>query len=455
MKFKDIQREEGTAEHPETIAQLALDAVDDGLTFEDLLMKFDYDSIDELRTALTEVIRAGATDPAVCKYAKAKDGKPAVPAAETLNRRAKMIWNNDALFAKTKSTIVDELWHAHFERKYFDERWQTFLSSAVRKDWSLVVARLTDAYGFTSEEIERLQFFICQVKAGRDFPASLRRMLYLWSKEKMTGKTTIAKALASALNGGEKDASRYSSDLATELGIKSFALPKISSMNAVLLDECFFKDMAKSYPTFKKRLTMNDGSSRLPYGKEFAWMGCPNYIATSNEPLSTFIADWNDRRYLSIEMRKPRKMSEKAIKEIWTDFVVAAEPPMTWTEWGERMAVTADEMGAMTERADEFEVILTGSNFADYIFAKNYNVSQPHHPDHRIMATNIIAYMRENLKDAKASEYRQEIIAAAERVFGERIVYGGGKYGCKIWWLGDMRDRLSAIRSETSEEKPF
>lgn len=451
MKFKEIKREKGTKTVPGTIAQLALDAVDEGLTFADLLQKFDYDSIDELREALTEVIRAGATDPAVCEYAKSKDGKPAVTSAVTLNRRAKNIWDNDSNFAKTKSTIVDELWHAHFERKYFDERWQTFLSSAERKDWSLVVARLTDAYGFTAEEIERLQFFVCQVKAGRDFPPSLRRMLYLWSKEKMTGKTTIAKALASALNGGEKDASRYSSDLATELGIKSFALPKISSMNTVLLDECFFRDMNRSYPTLKKRLTMNDGSARLPYGKEFAWRGCPNYIATSNEPLASFIADWNDRRYLSIKMRKPRRMSEKAIREMWTDFVVAAEPPMTWTEWGEKMAVTADEKGAMTERADEFEVILTGATFASFINNKDYNVSSPHHPDHRITATTILTFMRENLKDARMAEYRQEVIAAAERVFGPRVKVGG----CMIWWLGDMRERLAQVRSEMPDEKPF
>jgi hypothetical protein len=369
----------------------------------------------------------------------------------TLNRRAKSIWDSDSNFDKAKSTIVDELWHSHFERKYFDERWRTFLSSAVRKDWSLVVARLTDAYGFTAEEVERLRFFVCQVKAGREFPPSLRRMLYLWSKEKMTGKTTIAKALASALNGGEKDASRYSSDLATELGIKSFALPKISAMNAVLLDECFFRDMNRSYPSLKKRLTMNDGSARLPYGKEFEWRGCPNYIATSNEPLSTFIADWNDRRYLSIEMRKPRRMSEKAIRDIWTDFVVAAEPPMTWTEWGEKMAVTADEKGAMTERADEFEVILTGANFASYINNKDYNVSSPHHPDHRITATTILTFMRENLKDARMAEYRQEVIAAAERVFGPRVKVGG----CLVWWLGEMRERLAQVRSETPDEKPF
>lgn len=454
MKFKDIERKSGTKTVPGTIAQLALDAVDDGLTFSELLMMFDYDSIDDLRQALTDVIRAGATDPAVCEFAKSKDGKPAVSSAVTLNRRAKAVWENDARFSREKSTIVDELWHSHFERKYFDERWQTFLSSAEKKDWSLVVARLVDAYGFSAEEIERLRFFTCQVKAGRDFPPSLRRMLYLWSKEKMTGKTTIAKALASALNGGEKDSSRYSSDLATELSIKSFALPKISSMNAVLLDECFFRDMNKSYPSLKKRLTMNDGSARLPYGKEFEWRGCPNYIATSNEPLSTFIADWNDRRYLSIEMRKPRKMSEKAIREVWTDFVVSAEPPMPWTEWGERMAVTADEKGAMTERADEFEVILTGSGFASRINNMTFYASSPRHPDHRITSATIIAYMRENLKDAKMSEYRQEIIAAAERVFGPREMYGG-KNGCKIWWLGEMRERLAALRPEDTDGKVF
>jgi hypothetical protein len=59
--------------------------------------------------------------------------------------------------------------------------------------------------------------------------------------------------------------------------------------------------------------------------------------------------------------------------------------------------------------------------------------------------------MRENLKDARMAEYRQEVIAAAERVFGPRVKVGG----CLVWWLGEMRERLAQIRSETPAEKPF
>lgn len=102
MKFKDIRQEKGTKTTPGTVAQMALDAIEDGLTFAELLQKFDYDSIDEPREALTEVIRAGATDPAVCEFAKSKEGKPAVSTAVTLNRRAKSIWDSDSSLREGK-----------------------------------------------------------------------------------------------------------------------------------------------------------------------------------------------------------------------------------------------------------------------------------------------------------------------------------------------------------------
>lgn len=418
-----------------------------GETLKMFLSQFDFESVQDVEQAIRLLCRAITTD----RYMTQTRLKDRNPLAYMIYKRFEKVVADVSKWERFPKSIADEVWHGGYARAVLDKKaaslWKAPKAPAAFED---VCRRMSVVYGFTDTELQKIRFFVEQVKSGAKIPVSLRRMLYLWSREKKTGKSTVASVLAVILNG-ETDytkASHFASTLANELQVGNFKLPKISECNAVLLEECFFKDMSAMYPQFKRMMTSNGGTARLPYGQEFHWDGYPNYIATSNEPPVSFIKDWDDRRFLSIEMRKPRvSLSFEEITDLWLDFVRYSTPAARWEKWSDDIFELANETGEKTTFARDYETEMQKDVFLGYIMREPTPLSDSMTPANRITLTWIVDKIGQILGNNERLR-RSEIEEAFVKVYGKR--YSNTCY----WKLTDLQAKARELQSNDGVVKP-
>ena len=446
MKITDYNAKNSNSDRPSDLAAAFIDASERGDTMVAFLSQFDFDSREEIERAIVELCRSMCDD----KWLGSKQTQTSIPSMRCLLRRFTDIFVKQAQIDKYPAAISGEMWHGNYARMRREKMVSSMFDHA--KDltrYNAACARLTACYGLSEIDEKKLHFFVCQVRAGREFPDSLRRMLYIWGKTKKTGKTTLAKALVCVLNGSE-DVDGYAyfcTTLQNEMQIKGFSVPKIAECRCAMMDECFFADMSKVYADFKKLITGRDGSARLPYGQEFRWQGLPNYIATSNEPLVNFIKDWNDRRYLSINIeREPRqKMTDGEVVELVKEYCVNA-PDIDFHDFADDIFDASDERGEQTERADEFALDMQKEEFLSYIGNANYVAGNRFAVDNKISCKFFVDYFARQM-GAEAQKRRKEITKAAEDIFGER-------YMGRFWLLDDLRKRADEIKRGQYEREP-
>lgn len=449
MKITDYNSKNSNSDRPSDLAAAFIAASERGETMVAFLSQFDFDSREEIERSIVELCRAMCDD----KWLGSKQTQTSIPSMKCLLRRFTDIFGKQSQIDKYPAAISGEMWHGNYARMRREKMVSSMFDNA--KDlmrYKAAYARLTACYGLSEIDEKKLHFFVCQVRAGREFPDSLRRMLYVWGKKKKTGKTTLAKALVCVLNGSE-DMERYAyftTTLQTEMQIKGFAVPKIAECRCAMMDECFFNDMSKVYADFKKLITGRDGSARLPYGQEFTWQGLPNYIATSNEPLVNFIKDWNDRRYLSInlESEPAQKMTDGEVLELVKDYCVNA-PDIDFHDFADDIFDASDERGEQTERADEFALDMQKEEFLAYIRNANYVAGNRFAVENKISCKFFVDYFARQMGN-EAQKRRKEITKSAEDIFGER-------YMGRFWLLDDLRKRADEIKrgqyeSETENE---
>lgn len=427
MKITDLQTNGGGENPCELVARYMLHEQDGG-TLVTFIQEFDFDERVEIERAIRDFLRVVYAD----KYMRNKKLAEQDPIAAAVFSRCKRIIEDQSKYDKYPNVTSGEIWHGGFSRKRLQQR--TARMFEVKPDaakFARVCERIKRVYGLSETDIEKLRFFVEQTKAGDLFPDSLRRMLYIWGKDKKTGKTTSAKMLTCVLNGDNDyhNVARYSSKLQDEMQVGSFKVPKISECNAVLMDECFYADMGKTYADFKRFITASNGRARLPFGQEFEWYGHPNYIATSNEPLSVFIKDWGDRRYLSIhfEQQPAERMTEDEVLAMWRDFAQNSTKRKDWQDWAADIMEVASEDGERTIVTREFENDLRKSRVLKRI------LDQPH-PASRFCADNKITVkffvdmFAEEMGSAEAHKRRKEIEEAVTAVFGK-------KYSTTNYWM--------------------
>lgn len=453
MKFEDLSAENGCATKPSDLMAAYLQNVINYGNDYDFLSQFDFDSREDIERAILKLTRTAVNDPYFCKANRDSDGDVRC-IWTTFN---KMRCNVDAAnkYAIAKS---GELWGNMFARKRLNERCvEMFKSEPNAEDFEQAEVMIKDVYNLTDTDMSKLHYFVEQVKAGENFPNSLRRMLYIWGSAKQTGKTTTATMIVSILNGDDdyKHINKYTTTLANEMQIGSFKLPKISEAAVCLMDECFYADMGKTYNDFKRFITSSNGRARLPYGQEFEWYGQPNYVATSNESLQKFIKDWNDRRYLSIEFKgKPsRKLQFDEIYELWRTYIVNSTRTKDWYAWADEMAEASNEIGAYQETANEFDVEMRQGKFIGYIQEQKV-ASAPTCNENRRTLKFFVDYFAAG--NTEARKQRPMIEAAAIAVFGKPHVSGNNKY----WLVGEMKDIANKMYIESGDEpedfnKPF
>lgn len=439
MKIDELNTHDGGTENPCSLISQYLLHEKDGGTLVTFLQEFDFDSRDEIEKKIREFLRVVYADP----YMRKKHLDEQNPIAAALFCRCRRIIEDQSRFDKYPNVTSGEIWHGGFSRKRLQQRTAAMFSEQPdAKKYAEACERIKKVYSLSDIDIEKLHFFVEQVKSAEKFPNSLRRMLYVWSKEKQTGKTTSATMLVSLLNGDDDEThiARYSTSLSNEMQIKAFAVPKVAECNVCLMDECFYADMGKTYADFKRFMTSSNGRARLPFGQEFEWVGYPNYIATSNDPLSTFIKDWGDRRYLSInfEQKPSVQMDFPEIKALWRDFVLNSERTKEWQEWANEIAPVAEESGERQQVADEFQNELCKTAMLSRIVDMKKPASR-FCADNKITIKMFVDWFAESIGSVEAHKRKKEIEAAVIAVFGER--YSTSNY----WLLTDLQEKASQL----------
>lgn len=416
----------------------------EGGTLSSWLEQFDFDTREEIEKAIRLFIRTVTLD----DYMRKKHLEEENPYAAAVFTRYSKIMTDANRLDKYPVSLSGEIWHGGFSRKRLESRTAALFGSVTpdASKYAEACERIKRVYSLTDVDVEKIHFFVEQTKAGDKFPNSLRRMLYIWGSTMKTGKTTSATMLVSLLNGDtdESNIARYSSTLAYEMQVKSFAVPKISECNAVLMDECFFADMGKMYADFKRFITSSNGRARLPYGQEFEWTGQPNYIATSNDSLQKFIKDWSDRRYLSVEFKaKPtERLSFEEIKALWAAFVLNSQRTKDWSAWADELAPVSEEKGDRTEVADELEIDLRKLDMLELVLAMNTPTKSPASAQNHVSLKTFVDWFSESMGVMEAHKRRAEIEAAVIKVYGER--YSTTNY----WLLTSLQETAQRLKNE-------
>lgn len=464
MKSKITQYNitDGGSENPcEMISDYMLYEKDGG-TLQAWLEQFEFDSRDEIERAIRLFIRTVTLD----DYMRKKHLDEINPYASAIFARYSKIMKDANRIDKYPVTLSGEIWHGGFCRKRLAARTAALFNSVTPDENKFLYAceRIKRIYSLTDTDIEKLHFFVEQVKAGDRFPDSLRRMLYIWGVTMKTGKTTSATILVSLLNGdtNEHNIARYSSNLANEMQVRNFAVPKISECNAVLMDECFFADMGKMYADFKRFITSSNGRARLPYGQEFEWVGQPNYVATSNESLRKFIKDWSDRRYLSVEFKeKPtERLSIDEVKQLWMDFTLNSKRIKDWTVWADELAPVSEEKGDRTVVTEELEIELGRLEMIERVLSLSTPSQSPACAQNHISLKTFVDWFSQSMGVTEAHKRKGEIEAAVIKVYGER--YSTSNY----WLLTNLQETARRLKdgindcttdtdTDTKDELPF
>lgn len=418
MKIRDLSTS-GDKATPSELMRRRLEVERAGGSDGDFVREFDFDSADEVEQAVRLTIMRATED----AYFRDNENRKNDTSTEVLYRKGLKLRTSAGSFEKYTRSIATEQWANYFAPRHRSELIRAAFEFAPNPAaYRLAAASLANVYGFTQNDIEKLRFFCCQVKAGEMFPKSLRRMLYLWGTAKQTGKTTTAETLAAILNGEEAPApDNFKTTLSREMQIDAYAVPIVTECRCAVMDEAFYRDMGKTYSKFKSMLTGTGGTARLPYGQTFVWHGLPNYIATSNEPLNVFIKDWGDRRYLSVNFTaKPKKLKPSELWDLWSDFAKNAELPSgeDFDSWGEKIAPLAEEEGEKGVNCSDYEVYIRGEEFRKKI-ENGPNVSHAHN-DNRLTGLKVCNMLGEVMHDYTARDHRSEIEAAFERVYGPK-----------------------------------
>ena len=302
--------------------------------------------------------------------------------------------------------------------------------------------KLQKVWGFSDVEVDAFRYFICQSRAEKHNP-SLNKSLYLFSGKKKTGKTTVARAIASVLNGETSliDATKYESSFNQELQIGNHDLPMAAQYNCVILDEAMPKDSRKSYGRVKSMMTSNSCTYNQKYGRIITVEAKRYYIYTSNDDISEFVQDSSERRFIQINMeREPKKISFEKIYDYWKEFAQHCEPEENWQDWYDSFA---DVIGIERKDISSFKDILlsNGSILQSIKSTTDYTITLKFFSDLMIVGK-------------PTREERKSLKKALEEVIGEPNGYRWNRLEVEERLSNKIEEQKNAdlINSVISEE---
>lgn len=339
----------------------------------------DFDSPAELESAITDAWWQCATD----TYLMSKRTQATMPAAKLLLQRAVKICTA-ATMSKNMKAASEAMWMRCFERADLNRRRKdAFSIKPVSKTYEVAKQKLSDIYQFSEIEFEHIRYFVCQARRENSDPA-LNRSLYLYSTEKMTGKTTVARIIAGVLNGrkswNECRGGDAFSDIATELQFERFSRPKTTRLACVVMDEAIAgKTTSKYYGKLKTAITTDSCAVEVKFGGTYDVTCTRNYIFTSNNDVSSIIADESERRICVICMRKPKFCEYEDLFSIWREYIVNAPDEDNVADWYRNTMPEVRGDDGLTK--DEIVSALLGDEFRAHLRTEQniggYQVSFP------------------------------------------------------------------------------
>lgn len=301
---------------------------------EPLLADIDFSTAEELAEAYSRAWHAVAGD----KYLASKDTQRDFPLARIVYKRANSICSAAESVKKLRAA-ADGMWIRNFEKIEIKKRRNAVFSGEKSTEVYLSAKpEIERIYRFSALDMEYLRYFVCQSRKDDPDPA-LCRSLYMWSAQKMTGKTTVARIVAGILNGlttwRDIQRAQIMSDIPTELQFERFARPKGTRYACVVMDEAFTggKSTAKYYGKFKAALTSDSCQVEVKNGERFDVPCWRNYIFTSNDDISTIVADESERRIFAIQMQQPEQTDYERLVELWRDYIVNAPEESDTAKW--------------------------------------------------------------------------------------------------------------------------
>jgi hypothetical protein len=339
--------------------------------------------------------------------------------------------------------IAEQCWYGEMASKKLKLKTAEMFSVTPDENlYNLAVKKIKEIYGYTDSEIDALRYFVCQSKdAGRTINPSQNKQLYLWSKAKETGKTSVARAIVSILNGeGVADiTSKFESNLSRELQYNAHDFPLAAIYNAVILDEAMPNDSSKVYGQLKKMLT-SSGCDFNPKYNTIIHMECNrNYIFTSNNCISDYIKDDSDRRFIIVEpKRKPKQITFDAIYEIWKLFCQHAIPRMKWSEWYRQFEFID---GQQTKNIEEIK---------ENILSNQYIIGELEQNTNYAISIGYFCKLLTNTQ-TPSTEIRKNIKLACIELFGNAIQEGGSTWK-KVNIIAKLNaEKMNPLNDETNE----
>lgn len=300
---------------------------------EPALEQCDFASLRELASAYREAWSVVASD----RYLLNKRTRQDIPDADILLTRAKRISSSADADRKTYAA-AESLWLRKFERKELTRRRNAIFSGGKSHEmYDAAKSELARIYCYSEADIEAWRYFVCQARRDDADPA-LNRAVYLWSEEKMTGKTTVARIVAGILNGcatwDEARRGAYLSDIPCELQFGGFDRPKATRYACVVMDEAFAgKSTAKYYGKFKTAITSDTAQVNIKFGSAVDIPCTRNYIFTSNNDIASVVADESERRLFAIRANRPEYCDYDKLYAIWLDYIVNAPDEQDTAKW--------------------------------------------------------------------------------------------------------------------------
>lgn len=396
-----------------------------------ILRGFDFESEAEIIDAVIYIAEVAQVD----NFISQKKNRDFDAFADNIYRQVKHKTGRAGELQKFASVVAAECWNNHFAPLELSQKvFERFNVERDSEKFNAAAATLKKVFNLNTVDVDKLKWFAIQCREGAKFPSKQRMMLYMWGELNETGKTTLAEMFAAALNGmnwEEDDTAPLYATLDNELQFERFSIPKIVRYRCCVADEIFFKDMGKSYPKFKTFLTKNGGTYEVKFGGTFNWTGYPNYFATSNYPLTNFIQDMQDRRFLEIKLTK--KSNKIKLSELWSavlDFCINAERRESWADERERLGYELITIGTRAVEVAEFEIFLQQQFFLQALRDLPQDLFATGNSN-RITTAKIISILERN--GVKCDKKRFEIERAAINVFGQ-------KYNERLgfWILPDM-----------------
>ncbi len=333
------------------------------------------------------------------------------------------------------------LWTSTFQRRQLRLR-RLRLMSENADDGGKSRDEVMRVYGLKADDMARLDYFVRQCLQGLP-SSSLTRCLYIWSDRKMTGKSTFARALAKALNGG---VAAPESSIGRELQFGNFDRPAALDAVAVVMDEAFVGHSSKNwYNKLKATMTCPTVTIDIKFQSPVTTEVARNYIFTSNQPPHSIISDSGERRFSVIEMGvTPVPMAAAEIDGLMARYVRAVS---LWPVGGdfEQFArndyeATAQEIiGERGVQMNDLTSAFLSEEFSNWVENCTYKLTFP---------GKFKQFLAENDRYAKFED--DDLKKVVAEIFGEPKRSGKAK-GTVYYNVSDVRRRIAELTGEGGE----